>query len=242
MNRDHHEAEPAREGGLSPASPQPRDLCTDANHDWFDIGHHVCHIEPKHVIPGRNESPIAPLIKPLASTVVEPIDFDDELHLGSEQIDDEPTEQRDVPPKRDACPAAAESLKEHLLGSGGGATHDCLALIELRAPGLGNGRDVEHGILLVPSRGAGRERPRRTIRDVRQQADASTARSNARTVRHEAVDAPTGLASPVHRPQIRTRSLRELRADGGGASWLRRWSSRSFQVARGAAGATNDTP
>ena len=108
MNRDHHEAEPARRAG-SAASPQPRDLCTDANHDWFDIGHHVCHIEPKHVIPGRNESPIAPLIKPLASTVVEPIDLDHEFHGGGEKIDDEPTEQWDLPPKRDSEPPTAKS-------------------------------------------------------------------------------------------------------------------------------------
>jgi len=120
MNRDHHKAEPARKGGLSSASPQESDLSTDASHDRFDIGHHICHIEPKHVIPGIDENPIAPLIEPLASTVVEPIDFDDELHLGSEQIDDEPTEQRDLPPKRDSEPPTAKSVKEHLLGSGGG--------------------------------------------------------------------------------------------------------------------------
>ena len=80
MNSDHREAESARKGGLSPASPQDRDLRTDASDDRFDIGHHVCHIEPKHAIPRAYQGPIAPLIEPLASTVVEPIDFDDELH------------------------------------------------------------------------------------------------------------------------------------------------------------------
>ena len=66
MNSDQHEAEPARKGGLSLASPQPGDLSTDAGDNRFDIGHHVRHIEPKHVIPGPHESPIALLIEPLA--------------------------------------------------------------------------------------------------------------------------------------------------------------------------------
>ena len=190
MNSDHREAESARKGGLSPASPQDRDLRTDASDDRFDIGHHLCHIEPKYAIPRAYQGPIAPLIEPLACTVVEPIDLDDELHLGSEQIENEPTEQRDLSSKRDPDSPTAEGMKENLFGGSGGVTHDCRALIELQASGLRNGRDVEHGILLGPSRGAGRERPRRTIRDVRQQADARRTSSMARTVRHEAVPGP----------------------------------------------------
>ena len=70
--------EPARKGGLALASPQPGDLCTDAGDNRLDIGHHIGHIEPKHVIPGPHESPIALLIEPLAPRVPPTVDFNDE--------------------------------------------------------------------------------------------------------------------------------------------------------------------
>jgi hypothetical protein len=200
------EAEPARKGGLSHDSPQVGDLCPDAGHRGFDIGHHVCGIEPKHMITAAHKSPIAPLIEPLACAVIKPIDLDDELHLGGEQIDDEPTEQGDLPPKRDPEPATAEGLEEYLLRSGRGAAHGCRALTELRASGMRNGRDVRHGILLVPSRGAGRERPRRTIRDVRQHAEARAASSMARSVRHEATS-----GALVRHPERALTARRETR-------------------------------
>jgi hypothetical protein len=55
--------------------------------------------------------------------MAETLDLDDEVHLGSQQVRDKPSEQRHLPAERDTDTPAAERLKEPRLGGRRRAAH-----------------------------------------------------------------------------------------------------------------------
>jgi hypothetical protein len=62
------------------------------------------------------------------------VDLDDETHLGSQEVRDEPTEHRHLPAKRDAEPSAPQGLEEPSLGRRRSPSHLARALNEDALP------------------------------------------------------------------------------------------------------------
>jgi len=114
----------ARQGPLSPRrGAEPLDLGGDEARSGLDVEHHELRVEPEDRVPRDGESPLTPRICRLPSRMIEAVDLDDEAHLGSEQVCDEPTKQRHLPTEGDTEGAAAERLEEPRFGRGGRVPH-----------------------------------------------------------------------------------------------------------------------
>jgi len=125
--------EGARQRPHSPRlGSKPLDLRCDARHGGSQVAHHELRIEPQHAVPRPSERPIPPRIGRRRSRVAETIDLDDEFHLESQEVDDEPTEQRYLSTKRDAQLPTAHRVEDPSLGQGGSAPHRGRALGEHR--------------------------------------------------------------------------------------------------------------
>jgi hypothetical protein len=88
----------------------------DAAHGGVQVGHHELRVEPEHEVPRAEEGAVTTCIGRVLSRMIDAVDLDNETHLGSEQVCNEPTEHRHLPAKRDAEPPAPQRFEEPSLG------------------------------------------------------------------------------------------------------------------------------
>jgi hypothetical protein len=83
----------------------------------------------QHAKVQRPEPRITASISAKPSSVIRPIDLDDEATGGSEKVDDVPAEH-DLPPERDPELTTGKPSPEACLGERGLSTHDASAFVE----------------------------------------------------------------------------------------------------------------
>ena len=72
------------------SGPKPRDLVRDVRDGRLQVAHHEPRLQPQHRVPRALERAIPACIRRLSGRMIEPVDLDDEAHLGGQQVRDEP--------------------------------------------------------------------------------------------------------------------------------------------------------
>ena len=117
------------------SAQEPCDLGRDARHRGVELEHHERRIEPEDGVARAPESPITPTIGGRNARMMGAVDLDDEAHLGSEPVRNEPTEQRHLPTERDAELARAKRVEEARLGRRRSVPHRRSAAVEQSGAG-----------------------------------------------------------------------------------------------------------
>ncbi len=102
---------------------KPLNLGPDSSDSGRQVVHHLLGSEPQHVIAGSSERAVSAVVGRLPPCMIRAVDFDDEAHFGSEQVGDEPPEQRHLPAKRDAEAPAADGFEQARFGRRGSMAH-----------------------------------------------------------------------------------------------------------------------